>query len=212
MTGTGVAAPTGEYAEVYAERRRGLLRFASLLTGNAALAEDAVAEAFARVYPKWRQGRVHDLDAYLKRAVVNETTNSFRTKMRDRRQAERLRPVRPEYARPTNRTVTSLLGADGCCDMEQPNNSVVGTTVVQFGGDYSPESDENGAAETAVAVDVANDRQVALPGTGQDARRGHAQAWTGLGLFVWGGTHYVAAEDGGRREPLEGGWFVTPGR
>ena len=50
----------------------GLLRFAYLLCGDHHRAEDAVAEALARTWPRWRSGGIDDPRAYIRRAIVNE--------------------------------------------------------------------------------------------------------------------------------------------
>lgn len=54
--------------------RQALARFAFMLCGDAVHAEDVVAEAYARVWPRWRRGRVDDLLLlpYLRRTVANE--------------------------------------------------------------------------------------------------------------------------------------------
>jgi RNA polymerase sigma factor (sigma-70 family) len=65
------------------------VRLASLLCGDAGQAEDAVSEAFACVYTPWREGRVQDLRAYLRRAVVNQVRTRGRRFMLERRVADR---------------------------------------------------------------------------------------------------------------------------
>ena len=54
------------------------LRLAALLTGNAGQAEDVVCDAFAKVYARWRRGGVDDVEAYLRRAVVNTLRSKWR--------------------------------------------------------------------------------------------------------------------------------------
>jgi len=74
----------GEYEAVYHAHHARLLKLAGLLCGDREQAEDAVAEAFARTYPRWQRGVVRDEGAYLRRAVINEVkkgsrrTSSFR--------------------------------------------------------------------------------------------------------------------------------------
>src|SRR5215210_5218515 len=56
-----------------------LLRLAYTLTGNTADAEDVVQEALARALPRWeRISRVEDVDAYVRRMVVNAHTSWWR--------------------------------------------------------------------------------------------------------------------------------------
>lgn len=85
MTGPDAARDQESYAAVFAATQRPLTRFAYVLCGDADLAADAVAEAFARTYPKWRAGGVEDLDAYLRRAVVNAVHGSLRRRVVARR-------------------------------------------------------------------------------------------------------------------------------
>jgi RNA polymerase sigma-70 factor (sigma-E family) len=66
------------FAEIFEEQRPRALRLAYGMTGDAALAEDVVAEAFARTYRQWVKGRVDDPSAYVRRAVVNEVRNTWR--------------------------------------------------------------------------------------------------------------------------------------
>ncbi len=66
-----------------------LVRLAGLLCGDARRAEDAVAEVFARLYRRWEAVAIEDMDAYLRRAVVNEVRDGFRRRARARRLVER---------------------------------------------------------------------------------------------------------------------------
>jgi RNA polymerase sigma-70 factor (sigma-E family) len=71
-----------EYAAVFARHQGRLLRVAELIASDPDIAADAVAEAFARTYPHWRRGRIDDVGAYLRRAVVNEVLRTWRSRRR----------------------------------------------------------------------------------------------------------------------------------
>ncbi|MGH8897070.1 MAG: SigE family RNA polymerase sigma factor [Egibacteraceae bacterium] len=81
---TGVA---DDFADVYAAHHREAVRLAYLLCGDPHRAEDAVAEAFVKVYRQWRVGRITQPRAYIRRAVVNEVNSRFRRLALERRQA-----------------------------------------------------------------------------------------------------------------------------
>lgn len=56
-----------------------LLRLAYTLTGDAGEAEDVVQDALSRALPRWdRVSRVADVDAYVRRMVVNAHTSRWR--------------------------------------------------------------------------------------------------------------------------------------
>ena len=81
------------FAQVFADQRVGALRLAFAMTGDAQLAEDVVAEAFARTFRQWSRGGVRDPDTYVRRAVVNEVRTTWRRLEVRRRPAARERPV-----------------------------------------------------------------------------------------------------------------------
>jgi RNA polymerase sigma-70 factor (sigma-E family) len=78
-----------DFADAVAEHHDSLARLAYALCGNVAQAEDAVAEAYAKVWPRWRRGRVDNLFGYLRRTVVNEVYGKHRRRKLERREAER---------------------------------------------------------------------------------------------------------------------------
>lgn len=81
--------PDASFGALYAQHRTPAFRLAYLLCGDADRAEEAVAEAFSRVYPHWRTGRVADAGAYLRRAVVNELRTRGRRRLLELREERR---------------------------------------------------------------------------------------------------------------------------
>jgi len=67
------------------------MQLAGLLTGSSSVAEDVVAEAFARVLPKWRRGGVEAFWPYLRAAIVNEVRGRARRALTVRRWQDRQR-------------------------------------------------------------------------------------------------------------------------
>jgi len=66
------------FDELYEAHRQRAYRLALLLCGGERpLAEDALSEAFIRVFPKWHGGEIDDFGPYLRRAVVNEVKRTF---------------------------------------------------------------------------------------------------------------------------------------
>jgi RNA polymerase sigma-70 factor (sigma-E family) len=56
-----------------ADRRAALFRFAVVLTGDPALADDVVSDVIAKAFERWDQVRAADnIHAYVRRMVVNE--------------------------------------------------------------------------------------------------------------------------------------------
>ncbi len=83
---------TSDFDTWVAARGPGLLRLAYTLTGNAADAEDVVQEALARALPRWeRISRVEDVDAYVRRMVVNAHTSWWRKFRRRESPVEQVR-------------------------------------------------------------------------------------------------------------------------
>lgn len=77
------------FASVFNEHHRRAVQLAYLLTSDADQAEDIVAEAFAKVYVRWKRGEVRDVGAYLRRAVANEANSKLRRRYLERREAGR---------------------------------------------------------------------------------------------------------------------------
>lgn len=78
------AGPAG-FATVYAAHNRELVRFAYLLTGDPELAEDLVADVFAKVLRCWGSTSIDNPQAYLRRAVVNRFNSKLRRRYVSRR-------------------------------------------------------------------------------------------------------------------------------
>jgi RNA polymerase sigma-70 factor (sigma-E family) len=83
------AGASAEFADVYAAHHGEALRLAYLLCGDLARAEDAVADAFVKVWRRWEAGGVTSPRAYVRRAVVNELNSRFRRLRLERREAQR---------------------------------------------------------------------------------------------------------------------------
>jgi RNA polymerase sigma-70 factor (sigma-E family) len=66
------------FAELFTDTHGAMVRMAYLMTRNHADAEDAVARAYAKVFPRWRTGAMAHPRAYLRTAVTNEVVSGFR--------------------------------------------------------------------------------------------------------------------------------------
>ncbi|HTK17247.1 MAG TPA: sigma-70 family RNA polymerase sigma factor [Acidimicrobiia bacterium] len=75
------------FAELFATHYAPALRLAALLEGDPTRAEDAVCDAFARVYGRLRRGGVEDVSPYLRQAVVNAVRGGWRRRQVERRYA-----------------------------------------------------------------------------------------------------------------------------
>lgn len=96
----GTSAARGQLAGLYERHAPAAGRLAFLLTGDRALAEDLVQEAFVRVAGRFRHLRVPDaFEAYLRRTIVNLHTSQLRRRRLERAYLERERGgARPEPA------------------------------------------------------------------------------------------------------------------
>jgi RNA polymerase sigma-70 factor (sigma-E family) len=79
-TERGLVAEVGpDFDSWVAARGPAMLRLAYTLTGNQADAEDVVQDALARALPRWeRISRVDNVDAYVRRMVLNAHTSRWR--------------------------------------------------------------------------------------------------------------------------------------
>ena len=67
-----------DFAAVFRSQQRAIYQLAFALSGDRALAEDATAEVFSKVYRQWNVKRPDDPAAYLRRAVINQVHGRFR--------------------------------------------------------------------------------------------------------------------------------------
>jgi RNA polymerase sigma-70 factor (sigma-E family) len=67
-----------DFQDYVLARRRSLLRTAWLLTGDWHAAEDLVQIALMRCYPRWSHVEPGSADAYVRRAMINVFTSSWR--------------------------------------------------------------------------------------------------------------------------------------
>ena len=71
------------FEEYVAQRRTALCRFAGVLSGDPALADEIVADVLGVAYERWeRIGRVENPHAYVRRMIVNEYLGWRRRAMR----------------------------------------------------------------------------------------------------------------------------------
>ena len=90
MTGLGdTHGSSDRFSAAVAAHHQRLAGFAYLLCGDRTVAEDLVAEAYARVWPKYRHHQVEDLGPYLRRAVTNLATGRLRNVRLERRETEK---------------------------------------------------------------------------------------------------------------------------
>ena len=93
MTGemAGEGSERGALSELYVAYAPDALRLAFLLTGDRALAEDLVQDAFVRLVGRLRHLREPNaFRAYLRRTIVNLATSHFRHRRVERTYLERL--------------------------------------------------------------------------------------------------------------------------
>ena len=84
------------FAAHYRAEGNACLRVAYVLCGDRTVAEDIVAEAFAKTWPRYRAGRVVDVHSYVRRAVVNTLNSRFRRSGLEHRHLERMGSETPE--------------------------------------------------------------------------------------------------------------------
>jgi RNA polymerase sigma-70 factor (sigma-E family) len=86
----GMEDASGQIAELYRRHAPAAGRFAFLLTGDRARAEDLVHDAFVRVIGRFGHLRVPDaFEAYLRRTMVNLHTSSLRRRRLERAYLQR---------------------------------------------------------------------------------------------------------------------------
>lgn len=88
----GGVVDCGGIEELISAHHLRLVRLAYVLCGDAAEAEDLVAGAYAKAWPRIRRGGVDDPAAYLRRAVVNASASWKRHRFVVRREEQYRRP------------------------------------------------------------------------------------------------------------------------
>lgn len=159
------------FAEIVAAEHDRALRLAYLLAGDRDAAEDAVAEAFARTYEKWRAGKVGDVGPYVRRAVHNQVKNQRRAIARRRAYEQRRRGDDRGQAGPTGQ----VAARDALLDLlERLPHRQRAAIVLRY---YEGCSE----AETAEALGCRPGTVKSLTSRGTQALRQHAEA-AGLDL------------------------------
>src|SRR2546423_3711691 len=100
--------------DLVASQQVRLFRLAVCICGDRDLAEEAVAEAFARAWPALQRGTVNEPAAYLRRAVINVLQGRFRRAALERRVRERRQRVDDTAHRDQSQAVVerdAVLGA-----------------------------------------------------------------------------------------------------
>jgi RNA polymerase sigma factor (sigma-70 family) len=84
-----------DFTTLYQQEAARLVRSVALATGEPGLAEDAVAEAFARAWSRWREVSATDRPAaWVLRVALNHARDRFRKRGTERRKASAV--ARPE--------------------------------------------------------------------------------------------------------------------
>lgn len=84
MRKRGVEQESGEFAEFYLTSRDGCLRAVYAAVGDRSLAEDLVAEAFARAWAGWRKVSRHPApQAWIVRTALNTHVSWWRRRRRE---------------------------------------------------------------------------------------------------------------------------------
>ena len=79
------------FAALVREHHDRLARLAHLLCSNREQAEDAVAEAYAKVWPRFRRGQVEHPRIYLRAVVINQVRGDLRRRVVEQREERRQR-------------------------------------------------------------------------------------------------------------------------
>ena len=110
-TAVAAGSAVASFEDYVTLRSSALLRFAYLITRNHDDAHDAVQEALTGLYPRWRQVSARgDVDAYVRRSIVNAHVSAWR-------KVRRLFPTAEPELAGTAPVVADA--ADGVADADQ---------------------------------------------------------------------------------------------
>lgn len=103
-----------DFEEYVAARGPAMIRLAFVLTGNAADAEDVVQEALSRALPRWSRIRAaEDVDAYVRRMVVNAHVSWWRRFRRKESPVEVVHDGHRPHVHDTADTVVAEMSDEG---------------------------------------------------------------------------------------------------
>jgi RNA polymerase sigma-70 factor (sigma-E family) len=124
----------GDFGGFVVSRQARLQRMAWLLTGDHQLAEDIVQDALAKLWRNWsRVAAADDIDAYVRRTVVNTYISAWRRRWHGERPVEEL----PDVARQDAPDIAAqLVVAQALSRLNRRQRSVV---VLRFFEDLSIE-------------------------------------------------------------------------
>ncbi len=155
------APPEDRFGDAVLAHHAQLARFAFVLSGNQEVAEDSVTETYARLWPKFRRGRIADLLPHLVRGVIVEVHE--RTRRTGSRATED--PGADEFETPWD--------ALQHLPIEQ-RSAVVLHVVEGIGLEESAVLLGDPVAITATRIDVGMERIAKLLVTGEPLRGSHA--------------------------------------
>jgi RNA polymerase sigma-70 factor (sigma-E family) len=109
----GVATAADRFEQAIAEHHQRLAGLAFVLTGDGRVTEDLLAEAYAKVWGRYRRNQIDDLGPYLRRAVVNLARSRRRRWRVERRYAEAYPPFKDGAGRGVDDEVTARHSVHG---------------------------------------------------------------------------------------------------
>ena len=102
------------FADLVHRQHHRFAHLAFMLCGDRTQAEDVVADAYVRVWPKFRKDRVDDPGAYVRRVVVNQIRGGFRRRLLERREERASRSTSASRCTRSRRSTTGSSSGRPC--------------------------------------------------------------------------------------------------